>query len=108
MTELAQPYLAPWAGFFTMMATAAATLVGLMFVVVTLLTRIEHPGDAEDGTATFSTPTVIHFGATLLVSGILIAPWPRLAGTFALVTLVGLGGVGHMIRAATSAKRLTA
>lgn len=107
MTELAQPFLAPWAGFFTVMATAAATLVGLMFVVLTLVTRNEQRGDADDGIATFSTPTVIHFGATLLVSGILIAPWPRLAGTFALVTLVGLAGVGHMIRVATRAGRLT-
>lgn len=107
MTELAQPYLAPWAGFFTMMATAAATLVGLMFVVVTLVTRTEQSGDADDGISTFSTPTVIHFGATLLVSGILIAPWPRLAGVFALVTLVGLAGFTHMVRVARKARRLT-
>jgi len=107
MTELAQPFLAPWAGFFTMMATAAATLIGLMFVVVTLVTRIEQPGDADDGLATFSTPTVIHFGAALLVSSILIAPWPRLGGVFALITLVGLAGFTHMIRVAYKARRLT-
>ena len=107
MTELAQPYLAPWAGFYTMMATAAATLVGLMFVVVTLVTRGEQRTDADDGIAAFSTPTVIHFGAALLVSSILIAPWPRLAGTFVCITLIGLAGVAHMLSVARRARRLT-
>ncbi|HEY7993391.1 MAG TPA: hypothetical protein VID24_04240 [Candidatus Eremiobacteraceae bacterium] len=107
MTELAQPFLEPWGPFFTMTATAAATLIGLMFVVVTLVTGIERTGDSEVGISTFSTPTVIHFGAALLVSAILIAPWPYLAGTFALVTLVGLAGVAHMSRVAGKARRLT-
>ncbi|HET9342319.1 MAG TPA: hypothetical protein VFO25_05360 [Candidatus Eremiobacteraceae bacterium] len=108
MTELAQPFLAPWASFFTMTATAAATLIGLMFVVVTLVSGIERTGDSEVGLSTFSTPTVIHFGAALLVSAILIAPWPRLAGAFVLVTLVGLAGVAHMSRVTGKARRLTA
>jgi hypothetical protein len=108
MTDLAQPFLGPWAAFFTMTATAAATLIGLMFVVVTLVSGIERTGDSEVGLSTFSTPTVIHFGAALLVSAILIAPWPRLAGTFALVTLVGLAGVAHMSRVTGKARRLTA
>lgn len=107
MTELAQPFLEPWAAFFTMMATAAATLVGLMFVVVTLVSRSQNTGDPEVGLATFSTPTVVHFGAALLVSSILIAPWPRLAGTFVLVTLVGAAGVAHMLSVARKARRLT-
>ena len=107
MTELAQPFLQPWAAFFTMTATAAATLIGLMFVVVTLVSGIERTGDSEVGISTFSTPTVIHFGAALLVSAILIAPWPLLGGTFALVTLVGLAGVAHMSRVAGRARSQT-
>jgi hypothetical protein len=107
MTELAQPYLAPWLGFFTMMATAAATLIGLMFVVVTLVTRLERTSDSNLGISTFSTPTVIHFGSSLLISLILIAPWPRLAGTFACITLLGVAGVIHMRGVAGKARRIT-
>lgn len=107
MTELAQPFLAPWSGFFTMMATAAATLVGLMFVVVTLITRNERTTDSNLGLSTFSTPTVIHFGSSLLVSLILIAPWPRLAGAFVCITLVGVAGVAHMMSVAGQARRMT-
>lgn len=107
MSELAQPFLAPWSGFFTMMATAAATLVGLMFVVVTLITRNERTTDSNLGLSTFSTPTVIHFGSSLLVSLILIAPWPRLAGTFVCITLLGIAGVAHMIGVMGKARRMT-
>jgi hypothetical protein len=107
MTLLAGPFLAPWAPYFTMTATAGATLIGLMFVVVTLVTRAQGSSDAGAGLSTFSTPTVIHFGAVLLVSGILIAPWPRIGGVFALVTLLGLAGFIHMVRVAALARKLT-
>lgn len=107
MSDLAQPFLGPWAPFFTMTATAAATLVGLMFVVVTLVTRSDRTSDSHLGISTFSTPTVIHFGAVLIISAILVAPWPRLGGTFVIVTLVGLAGVAHMLRVASKARRLT-
>lgn len=108
MTLIAGPYLAPWGQFFTMTATAAATLIGLMFVVVTLVTRDERRDDSGAGLSTFSTPTVIHFGAVLLLSGILIAPWPRIAGAFILVTILGLAGFIHMVRVAGKARSLTA
>jgi len=107
VSELAAPYLGPWSGFFTMMATAAATLVGLMFVVVTLVTRMERTSDSNLGISTFSTPTVIHFGSSLLISSILIAPWPRLAGTFVCITLLGVAGVAHMLSVAGKARRMT-
>ena len=109
MTSEAGPLLLPWGPFFTMTATAGATLIGLMFVVVTLVTRAQRSGDGSNaGISAFSTPTVIHFGAVLLLSGILIAPWPRIAGAFALVTLLGLAGFVHMVRVAALARRLTA
>jgi hypothetical protein len=107
MTELAQPYLAPWGAFFSMMATAAATLIGLMFVVITLVTRLERTPESNLGFSTFSTPTVVHFATALLISSILIAPWPRLAGAFVCITLLGVAGVAHMLRVAGKARRMT-
>lgn len=107
MFDLAQPFLAPWTTFFTMTATAGATLVGLMFVVVTLVTGEQRRTDAGAGLATFSTPTVIHFGAVLLVSAIVVAPWPGLAGASILVTIVGLAGFVRMVRVTHHARQLT-
>ena len=58
--------LAGWADFYVVTGTAAATLTGLMFMVVTLVAgRSERP--SFDGAGVYSTPTVVHFGVTLQV-----------------------------------------
>src|SRR5215469_16347382 len=71
--------LAPWQSFYVLIGAAAATLTGLMFVVVTLIAgvrvRTSSPGEAF---ATFNTPNVWHFGIALLVAVILSAPWHAL------------------------------
>src|SRR5215470_10613450 len=68
-----------WQNFYVLVGTAAATLTGLMFVVITLIVQlrvqVSLPGS---GIAVFSTPNVFHFGAALLVAAILSAPWPEL------------------------------
>ena len=59
--------LATWHTFYILIGTAAATLMGLMFVVVTLLAgvRVRVPLSGEVF-ATFNTPNVVHFGLALL------------------------------------------
>ena len=90
-----------------MTGSAAGALTGLMFVVITLVTRVERPG-TRDGTSTFSTPTVVHFCAALLVSAILSAPWHSLVGPAALLGLSGLCGVVYVLRLMYRTRRLTA
>lgn len=107
MTESATSVLAPWVAFFAMTAASAATLTGLMFVVVTLVSSETRTQDASDGIHTFSTPTVTHFGAALLVSAILAMPWSTLAGPIILLALAGIYGVIHIVRAMVRAGRLT-
>ena len=54
----------------------AAALVGLQFVVMTLLA--DRPPAAEMGAA-YTTPTIVHFSAVLLLSALVRTPWPGIA-----------------------------
>jgi hypothetical protein len=88
--------LAPWSNFYVMTGSAAASLTGLMFVVVTLVAG-ERMRRNPDGIKVFSTPTVAHYAAALLFSAILIAPWHSPAHAAVLLGLGGLCGVGYML-----------
>jgi hypothetical protein len=84
--------LADWADFYVVAGTAAATLTGLMFVVVTLVAgRSDRP--SFDGAGVYSTPTVVHFGVTLLIAILLSAPWPELWEASLPLGLLGLVGL---------------
>src|SRR5689334_7521154 len=77
MQDAALLLLASWHNFYAILGTAAATLTGLMFVVITINARDRNRG-ASDGIGAFGTPNVFHFEMVLLVAAILSAPWPLL------------------------------
>ena len=90
--------LASWQNFYVIIGTAAATLTGLMFIVVTLLAgRSLRVSLSSEAIATFNTPSVVHFGAALLVSAILSAPWQAPWNAGFLLGLCGLGGVIYAV-----------
>jgi hypothetical protein len=107
MAETATSVLAPWSNFYILTGSAAAGLTGLMFVVITLITDAERVRKSSDGISVFSTPTVAHFGAALLVSAMLSAPWGALLYPAALLGLAGLCGVVYMSRVMYRTQRLT-
>ena len=94
MSEAELASLAAWQNFYVIIGSAAATLTGLLFVVITLvsgaLRRVSSP---LSGVRVFNTPNVMHFGAALLIAALLSAPWPALWPAGLLVGLVGLWGV---------------
>jgi hypothetical protein len=98
MQEAQLAPLATWQTFYILIGTAAATLMGLMFVVVTLLAgvRVRVPLSGE-AFATFNTPNIVHFGLALLVAAVLSAPWRGLWMVGTLLGLCGLGGVTYAI-----------
>jgi hypothetical protein len=108
MPETTSPFLPPWSGFFIMTGTSAASLIGLMFVVITLVTRSEREARTADGLATFSTPTVLHFAAVLLISAAMTAPWHSLIVTAVISGLVGLYGIVNVARAILRSRNFTA
>src|SRR6266568_263880 len=87
--EAGMSFLTTWQSFYVITGSAAATLTGLMFVVITLImgTRARR----SSGTiGAFSTPTVVHFGVALLVAALLSAPWQALWNAGLLLGLCGL------------------
>jgi uncharacterized membrane protein len=62
-----------WENFYYLMGSAAAGLIGLMFVAVSL-TRNFEPEKAERGQRLFMTPTVMQFAIVLAVAGLALAP----------------------------------
>ncbi len=108
MQEAVLSPLATWQTFYTIIGSAAATLTGLMFVVVTLIAgvrvRVSSPSEAF---ATFNTPNVVHFGAALLVAAILSAPWQALWNAGLLLGLCGLGGVTYVVIVVRRVRRQT-
>jgi hypothetical protein len=81
-----------WQNFYVIVGTAAATLTGLMFVVITLIAQIQISSSRSHVTV-FTTSNVFHFGAVLLAAGILSAPWQALWPAGLLLGLAGLAGV---------------
>ena len=106
MQEAVLSPLATWQTFYTIIGSAAATLTGLMFVVVTLIAgvrvRVSSPSEAF---ATFNTPNVVHFCAALLVAAILSAPWQALWHAGLLLGLSGLGGMIYVVIVLRRARR---
>jgi len=85
--------LSVWENFYVIVGSSAGALIGLQFVVLTLIaSRPVGAGTAQAGHA-FATPTIVHFGAVLLLAGILSAPWQEAAPAAILWGLLGLSGI---------------
>jgi hypothetical protein len=87
--------VASWDNFYVIIGGSAAGLTGLMFVVITLITGTRLR--STDGISAYSTPTVVHFAAALLIAAILSAPWTALVQIAVALGLVGLGGLGYVV-----------
>jgi len=87
--------LAGWQNFYVIVGSSAGALIGLQFVVLSLIARLAE-NDADAGHA-FGTPTIVHFGIVLGLSGILTAPWDGIGAAAVLWGLVGLSGVVYAV-----------
>jgi len=97
-----------WENFYVIVGSSAGALIGLQFIVITLIADmpIGH-GAAQAGDA-FATPTIVHFGAVLLLAGVLSAPWHGIAPAAVLWGLLGLSGVVYAAIVARRLQRQTA
>jgi peptidase E len=82
--------LAGWQNFCVIVGSSAGALIGLQFIVVTLLADMPIGHSAAQAGDAFATPTIIHFGAVLFLAGVINAPWPGIAPAAALWGLLGL------------------
>jgi hypothetical protein len=82
-----------WSNFYFLIGSAAAGLIGLMFVVVTLSSGGDR-AKALRGFAFYLTPTIVHFGAVFSISAVTQAPGvtpPEAAAVIVLIAALGLG-----------------
>lgn len=73
---------AGWRSFYQLTGGAAATLIGLMFIVATL-TSARSASSMTQGSRLFTTPTVFHLASVLVISALSLAAdgegrWARL------------------------------
>ena len=78
-----------WTSYYQMTGGASATLVALLFVVATL-TESREPSQVLRAVSIYLTPTALHFGIVLAISGLALVP--RLSSA-AIAGLMGFGAV---------------
>jgi len=99
--------LSEWDSFYVIVGSAAGALIGLQFVVMTLIAE-RPPLRAAEAGAAFATPTVVHFGAALLLSALLRAPWQTIGVAAAAWGFVGFcGAIYTAVVARRMAKQTT-
>jgi hypothetical protein len=86
--------------------SSGGALIGLQFVVITLIADRRHRTTAGSLSA-FGTPTVVHFAGALLVSAIMSAPWPSLVPLSVALGICGLGGLTYGAIVVHRARRQT-
>jgi hypothetical protein len=88
--------LSEWENFYVIVGSSAGALIGLQFVVMTLIADKQAATSEALGSA-FGTPNVIHFSAALLLSALVSAPWHNIVAIAVLLGLVGLSGLTYVV-----------
>jgi uncharacterized membrane protein len=96
MFATATPPLSEWESFYVIVGSSGAALVGLQFVVITLIADRRARTSRETLNA-FGTPTVVHFAGALLISAVMSAPWPSLHAASVALLFCGLAGLGYAL-----------
>ena len=92
--------LTEWANFYVILGSSAGALIGLQFVVLTLIAQ-RPSAPTKDGAvpseagAAFATPSVVHFGVALLLSAVGAAPWHTMSGVEGCWAIVGVAGAAY-------------
>jgi hypothetical protein len=84
--------LSEWDSFYVIVGSSGGALIGLQFVVITLI-RERRQGTQRGALSAFGTPTVVHFAGALLVSALMSAPWPSLTPLSVTLGICGVFGL---------------
>ena len=96
MGQTALPQLASWTNFYEITGSSAGALTGLQFVVIILIAQAQAAGSSREIRA-FGTPTVVHFCAALLISGLMSAPWHSFLSVAACLGICSTAGTAYAI-----------
>jgi len=98
------PELAEWESFYVIVGGGAAALIGLQFVVLTLIAEKPQLASPEAGAA-FATPTIVHFSSALALAAGLRIPWESTGPVAVLLGIAGIAGMGYTAMVARRARR---
>jgi hypothetical protein len=86
------PGFEEWESFYVIVGAAAGALIGLQFVVMTLIAE-RRP--SATGGAAYATPQIVHFSTALFLCALNRAPWHGIAPAAVLWGLTGLAGFAY-------------
>jgi hypothetical protein len=88
-----------WSNFYFLIGSAAAGLIGLTFVVVTLTAGRERAASLR-GAGLYLTPTVVHFVTVFAISAVTMVPGLHGRWTAIAIALIAGFGLGCAVRSA--------
>jgi len=92
-----------WENFYVIVGSSAGALIGLQFVVITLIAELPIARGTAQASGAFTTPSVVHYGIVLLLSALVSIPWH---GVGMVAILWGLAGLYGIIYTVIVARRL--
>ena len=106
MINPAEAGLPNWESYYVIVGSSSAALIGLQFVVITLLSGVRMQR-TPTAISAFATPTVVHFVGALVIAAIMTTPWPSLSAAAVALLIVGLLGTAYGVRVVVQARRQT-
>jgi hypothetical protein len=103
MHESIEQSLLPWHDFYTLVGAAGATLIGLMFVALSLAIGVRN-GTKEDVNI-FVTPTVVYFLGVVVVAALAVMPFENARPLGGLIAAIPTFGTPVWIRRLWRLKR---
>jgi hypothetical protein len=88
--------LRQWHDFFLLTGGAAATLMGLVFVAVSIAAARPRVGTTPEARETFATPIVLHFGRVLTITSVCLVPMHSAASLGVLLLAIGVVNTLYM------------
>jgi len=99
--------LSAWESFYVIVGSSGGALIGLQFVVITLIADNRLISSQGAALSAFGTPTVVHFTWALALSAAMSAPWPSLDVLAIALAGCGLAGLVYCAIVIRRARRQT-
>src|SRR5947209_10769100 len=86
-----------WENFHIIVGSSAGALIGLQFVVMTLINELPMTSTEAQAGEAFGSPNIVHFSVVLLVSALVSVPWENITLFQGTMIVVGVSGVAYTL-----------
>ena len=94
-----------WQNYYVVIGAAGSTLIGIQFIVITLVATVRRDQASEESIHAFATPTVVHFATALVIAAIMNVPWRSPVHVSIAIALCALGAFGYAVGVIHRARR---